>query len=292
MEILITKGWKEYELLDTGFGQRLERWGKYTLVRPDPQICWKPSLTQEAWDKADAVFMKTKSDSGIWKKKSHVPDKWLIKYKDLSFWAEPTPFKHTGIFPEQHMQWDWMRERISTAGRQVNVLNLFAYTGIASIAAAAEGARVTHVDASKPSVTWAHENQVASGLADKPIRWIIDDAIKFTSREVKRGVIYDGIILDPPIYGHGPHGERWDFMKDMPKLMENCKAILSPDPLFIIINAYAISASALMLGNLLTDYVKTLNGSIEVGELVLQEQSAARLLSTGIFARWSSPKKG
>ncbi len=286
MNILSTKGWSDYELLDTGFGQRLERYGTYVLSRPDPQICWKPQLPKAAWEQADASFIKTTTEAGKWKKRTLIPDKWLLTYKDLSFWAEPTPFKHTGIFPEQHLQWDWMREQIRNAGRQIHMLNLFAYTGIASLAAAAEGAKVTHLDASKPSVTWAHENQIASGLQDKPIRWIVDDAIKFTSREAKRGVKYDAIIMDPPVYGHGPKGERWDFMKDIPLLFQNCTNILSERPLFMIINAYAISASALSLGNLMADYVSELGGQTEVGELALQEKSANRLLSTGIFARW------
>lgn len=286
MNILTTSGWDEYELLDTGNGQRLERLGNYTLVRPDPQICWKPSLPKTAWEKTDAVYIKTGSDKGIWKKNNTMPHKWKVTYKDISFWAEPTPFKHTGVFPEQHLQWDWMRKQIRAAARPTHILNLFAYTGIASVAAAAEGAKVTHVDASKPSVTWAHENQIISGLADKPIRWIIDDAIKFTGREVKRGVKYDGIVMDPPIYGHGPNGERWDFMKDMPKLLANCEAILSDKPLFIIINAYAISASAFMLGNLIADFTKKLTGKVEVGELIILEKSAKRPLSTGIFTRW------
>lgn len=288
MEILTTEGWEDYQLLDTGNGERLEKFGRYTLVRPDPQICWQPTLSKTEWDNADAIYVKTGSDKGIWKKKNAVPHRWKMTYKDIMFWAEPTPFKHTGVFPEQHLQWDWMRKQIREARRSTHVLNLFAYTGIASVAAAAEGAKVTHVDASKPSVTWARDNQIASGIADKPIRWIIDDAIKFTSREVKRGVKYDGIIMDPPIYGHGPNGERWDFMKDMPKLLANCEAILSDKPLFIIINAYAISASAFMLGNLIADFTKKLTGKIEVGELVLQEKSAKRPLSTGIYTRWNA----
>lgn len=288
MEILTTEGWEDYQLLDTGNGERLEKFGRYTLVRPDPQICWQPTLSKTEWDNADAIYVKTGSDKGIWKKKNAVPHRWKMTYKDIMFWAEPTPFKHTGVFPEQHLQWDWMRKQIREARRSTHVLNLFAYTGIASVAAAAEGAKVTHVDASKPSVTWARDNQIASGLADKPIRWIIDDAIKFTGREVKRGVKYDGIIMDPPIYGHGPNGERWDFMKDMPKLLANCEAILSDKPLFIIINAYAISASAFMLGNLIADFTKKLTGKIEVGELVLQEKSAKRPLSTGIYTRWNA----
>lgn len=216
-----------------------------------------------------------------------MPEKWIVKYKDLSFWVRLTPFKHTGIFPEQAIQWDWMREKIGTAKKPVNILNLFGYTGAATIAAAAAGAKVTHVDASRPAIGWARENQTASKLEQKPIRWLIDDALKFTAREARRGVQYDGIIMDPPIYGHGPEGEPWDFNKDLPKLLQNCSLILSANPLFILINAYAISSSALMLQNVLADYVKDMGGTIDVGELAIKEKHTERLLSTGIYGRWS-----
>jgi 23S rRNA (cytosine1962-C5)-methyltransferase len=200
MTILSTNGWQDYELLDSGNGQRLERFGEFVLVRPDPQIIWKPTLSQAEWDKADAIFEKTSGDKGNWKTRKTIPERWLMKYKDLSFYAKLSPFKHTGIFPEQSIQWDWMQERIKTSDRTQNVLNLFGYTGIASIAAAQAGAKVTHIDASYPTIGWARENQKVSGLEDKPVRWILDDAIKFCNREIKRGVKYDGIIMDPPIY--------------------------------------------------------------------------------------------
>ena len=287
MTILSTAGWQDYELLDSGNGHRLERFGEFTLVRPDPQIIWKPSLPQTIWDKADAIFEKTSGDKGNWKTQKNIPERWLMKYKDLRFYAKLSPFKHTGIFPEQSLQWDWMQERLRSTNRTQNVLNLFGYTGIASIAAAQAGAKVTHIDASYPTIGWARENQKASGLEDKPIRWILDDAIKFCNREIKRGVKYDGIIMDPPIYGHGPKGERWSFNESFPSLLEICSQILTEQPNFIIINAYAISASAIMLKNVLNDFMKSFGGSIEIGELALQEKSAGRLLSTGIFARWS-----
>lgn len=288
MTIQSVDGWQDYELLDSGGGLRLERFGKYTLVRPDPQIIWKPTLDPSVWAGADAVFEKLTSSKGQWIFNNQMPEKWLVQYKDLSLWTRLTPFKHTGLFPEQSVQWDWMRDKIGKAKKEANILNLFGYTGAASIAAAAAGARVTHVDASRPAIAWARENQQASGLEDKPIRWILDDALKFVAREVKRGVRYDGIIMDPPIYGHGPGGETWDFNKDFPTLLQNCSLILSGEPLFLLVNAYAISSSSLMLQNVIGDYVKHLGGEIESGELAIKEKSTDRLLSTGIYGRWSA----
>jgi 23S rRNA (cytosine1962-C5)-methyltransferase len=217
-----------------------------------------------------------------------MPEKWQIGYKDLKFFAKLTPFKHTGIFPEQSLHWDWMGPMIKKAGRQVNVLNLFGYTGLASLAAAAAGAKVTHVDASYPSIGWARDNQSLSGLADAPVRWINDDVTSFAAREARRGNTKYAIIMDPPAYGRGPKGETWIFGENFPHLLAACQNILSPNPLFIIVNAYAISSSALMLFNTLLDYTKPFGGSLECGELALSEKSAGRLLSTGIYARWSS----
>jgi len=285
MTILATPGFEDYELLDTGDGMRFERFGKYRLVRPDPQIIWKPRLDKKEWEKADAVFDKVEEK---WIRKTPVPEKWLLQYEDLFFWAQLTPFKHTGVFPEQSLQWSWMKEKIVAAKRPINVLNLFAYTGIASLVAASVDAKVTHVDASRPTIGWAKDNQVASKLANKPIRWILDDAIKFVEREIKRGVRYDGIIMDPPVYGHGPNGEKWNFATSFPYLMDVCRQVLSAKPLFVIVNAYAISASSLMLENVLQDFARGLDGEIEVGELALEEKGSKRLLSTGIFGRWSS----
>lgn len=288
MIILSTPGWQDYELLDTGNGQRLERFGKYTLIRPDPQIIWKPKLDSKIWDRADAIFKRTSQDKGLWLKKNPVPNKWLMRYKDLTFYSKLTPFKHTGLFPEQVLQWDFIQEKISSSKRPINLLNLFGYTGLASLAAASAGAKVTHVDASYPTIGWARDNQKISGLENKPIRWILDDASKFVQREIKRSVKYDAIIMDPPIFGHGPKGEIWDFNKSFPKLLEMCQQILTSQPLFIIINAYAISASSLMLENILKDFTQNYGGKVESGELAIQEKTGQRLLSTGIFARWSS----
>lgn len=289
MLILKTTGWQDYQLLDSGDGQRLERFGKYTLIRPDPQVIWKQNLPSNIWNKADAIFQKYEKDQGKWVKKRKIPDQWKISYNNLVFYCKLTSFKHTGVFPEQKIHWDFISEIISTAAvpaKEIKILNLFGYTGIASLAAAFAGAKVTHVDASYQAIFWARENQELSSLEKAPIRWILDDCLKFVNRELKRDNKYDGIIMDPPIYGHGPKGEKWDFNSCFPKLMQLCSKLLSTNPLFVIINAYAISSSAIMLENVLTDCSKNLGGKIESGELALEEKRSKRLLSTGIFARW------
>lgn len=285
MQILATQGWKDYELLDSGNGMRYERFGPYTTVRPDPQAIWQPKKLSE-WHKADVQFIRTVKDQGKWQFKRALPEKWKMTWKELSFWARLTSFKHTGVFPEQVLQWEFVQEKIQQAKRPVSVLNLFAYTGIASIVAAQAGATVTHVDASKPSVTWARENQLISGLQDKPIRWILDDCLKFVEREIRRGNTYDAIIMDPPVYGHGPTGQIWKFNEHFPQLVSDASKLLSKTPLFLVVNAYAISASSLMLENVLRDYLP--KGNIEVGELCLEETLGKRLLSTGMYARWSA----
>jgi len=282
MQLVVTKGWDDYELLDSGNARRLERFGKYVISKPDPQAIWKPTLDKVIWDKADATYLEKD-----WSPNS-LPQKWELVYKDIKFYAKLTPFKHTGVFPEQVLNWEYMAERIKNAGKETNVLNLFGYTGIASLVCADAGAKVTHLDGSKPSITWARENQELSGLQDKPIRWILDDAIEFTAREARRGNTYDAIVMDPPVYGHGPNGEIWDFNKSFPELLENCREILSPNPVFVIINAYAISSSSLMLANTMEDYLGLDADKIDYGELALQQTSNSRLLSTGLFGRYSS----
>ena len=279
---------KDYDLADSGNGRRLERYGKYLLDRPDPQIIWKKTMPEEEWQKADAFFERTNEDKGIWKIKNKIPEKWELEYNAIKFWIKLSPFKHPGVFPEQIGQWDYIYQSIQSAGRPLNILNLFAYTGIATLFAAKAGASVTHLDSSKPAITWANENRSLNVMENAPIRWIIDDAVKFTEREIKRGVKYDAIIMDPPAYGHGPSGEVWDFNRDFPKLLANCKEILSEKPLFVLTNAYAISSSSITLANTLNDYFGALGGRIENGELTLKEKSGGRLLSTGIWARWSN----
>lgn len=287
MIVLSTKGFPDYELIDSGNARRLERFGKYIISRPDPQAIWKQAKPSELWAKADAIFQQ-KGKSGIWENKN-VPDKWLVSYQALQFYCKLTPFKHTGVFPEQVLNWDFMSEILKQAQdkKQPNILNLFGYTGISSLVCAKTGAKVTHLDASKPSISWARENQQASNLLDKPVRWIIDDAVKFVSREIKRGVKYDAVIMDPPAYGHGPGGETWDFNESFPVLVGLAGQVLSDNPLFFIVNAYAISASAIMLYNVLKDNLRSLGGNFEYGELALEESFSQRQLSTGIFARWS-----
>ena len=269
----------DYDLIDSGDGRRLERFGKYLLDRPDPEVLWQKTLPEADWSKADAKFREN------WININHVPEKWEMSEEGIKFWAKLAPFKHTGVFPEQASQWKYILDTLKN--KNANVLNLFAYTGIASLFAAKAGAKVTHLDASKPAITWANENRELNGMQDAPIRWIIDDAIKFTQREAKRGVAYDAIIMDPPVYGHGPAGEIWDFNKDFPRLLENCRHIISGNPLFVLVNAYAISSSSTTLANTLQGYFGNLGGTIENGELTLKEKSAGRLLSTGIWARWS-----
>ncbi|HET9946861.1 MAG TPA: class I SAM-dependent methyltransferase [Patescibacteria group bacterium] len=284
MQTLICQGWKDYELLDSGNGMRLERFGPYITARPDPQAIWLPSLAPIDWQDADVFFKRTSAEKGIWQFKRRIPEKWLMHWKDVSFWTRLTSFKHTGVFPEQALHWKFIDETITKSKKEISVLNLFGYTGISTVVAAAAGAKVTHVDASKPSIFWAKENLEASKLSQKPVRWILDDAVKFVEREIRRGSTYDAIIMDPPIYGHGPTGQIWKFQESFPKLMKLCSQLLSKDPCFMIVNAYAISASSIMLGNVLGGYLKT--GTLEVGELALEEKTSKRLLSTGIFARW------
>lgn len=270
-----------YQLLDSGDGRRLEKFGDYILDRPDPQIIWHKSHP-EKWQLANAVFTRTEEDKGNWEKKGNMPGEWLVRWDNLRLWARLTPFKHTGIFPEQQEQWSW----IAKNSKDLNVLNLFGYTGIASLVAAQGGAKVTYVDASRSALTWARKNQEASDLTDKPIRWILDDCLKYVAREVKRGVKYDAIIMDPPAFGHGPTGETWQFNRSLPELLDVCAQVLSEQPKYVLINAYAISTSALTLGNVLHDLLPTIPGTVETGELVLGEPG--RQLSTGIWGKWTN----
>jgi 23S rRNA (cytosine1962-C5)-methyltransferase len=282
MQLLTLKDFPDYELIDSGGGMRLERFGKTIISKPDPQAIWERKAPVDVWNKVFAIFR-----NGKWEVSKKIPNPWIVEFENTKLLAKLTPFKHVGIFPEQAVFWKMTADIIKNSGMQkLKVLNLFGYTGAASISCAKAGAFVTHVDASKPSISYAKENMLLSGLAENSIRWIIDDAIKFTTREIKRGNLYDGIILDPPVYGHGPQGEPWDFYKNINQLLLNCKKLLSPKPMFIIFNAYAISSSSIMLSHLLDDITKGLNGKIEYGELTIQESYSRRLLSTGIFGYW------
>jgi 23S rRNA (cytosine1962-C5)-methyltransferase len=274
----------DYRLLDTGAGYRLEQWGDYRLARPDPQAIWQRHLPESEWKKAHAIY-QSHGEKGSWQINKKLPDFWTINYRSIILKARLTPFKHTGIFAEQAANWDWMMEKLR--GRKAKVLNLFGYTGGASVVLAKAGHFVTHVDASKPAIGWAKDNHKLNGLPETTIRWILDDAAKFVAREVKRGQNYDAIIMDPPAFGHAPSGKVWKFSKDLPKLLDDCVRLLSQDASFLLVNAYATNSSPLALGNLLEDALLKKSGTIENGELCLQ-QSDGRLISTGILARWSS----
>jgi len=284
--------WKDYALLDSGDGLKLERFGQYVFVRPESQAMWKRTLDAE-WKNAHAIFQPTGEESGgHWDFKKKVDEQWDMVYplphvnKELKFRVMTTPGRHLGVFPEVAAHWDWVNGLISNADKETNVLNLFGYTGLATLAAASAGAKVTHVDASKKSVSWARDNQVLSKLEDKPIRWIVDDALKFVQREARRGAKYDGIILDPPKFGRGPKGEVWEVYKSLPTLLEACRECLSDKPLFVAITLYAVRASAIHVAQAMEDMMKGFGGKIDMGELVTREQSAGRLLSQAVYARW------
>jgi 23S rRNA (cytosine1962-C5)-methyltransferase len=290
-EILLVDSprWKDYELIDSGNGAKLERYGPYTFVRPEAQAIWHPGLGEDIWKNADAVFQPTGEESGgHWRFNRPVEAQWEMNYHGLRFLAHAANSRHMGVFPEQAAHWDWFAGRIREANRPVRVLNLFGYTGLASLAAAQAGAQVTHVDASKKAISIGRENQALSGLEDRPIRWLVDDADKFVQREARRGSQYAGLILDPPKFGRGPSGQVWEFFEALPHLLEGCRQILSKAPLFVVITAYAIRASALSIHYALQEMLSRPGGSFETGELVLVENSAGRRLSTAIFARWSS----
>lgn len=282
--ILITKSSKDYELLDSGDGEKLERFGKIVLSRPDPQALWEKSLPAEKWKSADAHFTRS-FEKGDWKIKKGVPNSWNIDFGGLKFLIKPTAFKHTGIFPEQEANWKWMREVLKNHSG-ADVLNLFGYTGGASLACADAGAKVVHIDGSKSAITWARENAKLSGLEEKPIRWILEDARVFVGREIKRGNKYDAIIMDPPAFGHGADKEVWKIDEHFLPLVEDCMKLLKDKPLFFLINGYSAGYSAIAYENVLKDLVEKCGGKIEIGELTLEESKTERLLPCGIFARW------
>ena len=287
MTIAKSDAWKDYELLDSGNGQKLERFGQYTFVRPESQALWQPQLPQYAWENVDGVFQESQNmEQNDWKLKSNLPDKWEICYKNLEMWVKPTSFRHFGVFPEQAAHWDWMAEKIAQTNTPVNILNLFGYTGVASLAAASIGASVTHVDAPKKSVTWARENQLLSKLENKPIRWIVDDALSFVQREVRRGAAYQGIIIDPPKFGRGPKGEIWKLEEMLPQLLHECNKLLAK-PIFIIVTVYAVRLSSTSLHYALRNYFPKLKGTATSGELTIRESSAERILSPALYSRWS-----
>ncbi|MBU1146367.1 class I SAM-dependent methyltransferase [Patescibacteria group bacterium] len=283
--ILKTKPSTDYELLDSGEGEKLERYGRFIFSRPDPQALW-PKLNLSAWKKVDGEFRRS-AEAAEWKIKREVPGRWQINLAGLDFWIKPTTFKHLGIFPEQVGNWEWIKNLVSGAKRKIYVINLFGYTGGATLAAAASGAEVCHLDGSKVAITWARDNAALSKLGKKPIRWILEDAVKFVKREIKRGRHYDGIVLDPPAFGHGPGGELWKIEDNFLELIDLCFKLLSNKPLFFLINGYASGYSATAYKNNLLPLLEKYGGTLEAGELTIEEKSG-RLLPCGIFARWNA----
>ncbi|MFF2887512.1 class I SAM-dependent methyltransferase [Paenibacillus sp. NPDC057967] len=285
----IADKWTDYEVIDTGEGDKLERWGNYVLRRPDPQIIWPIADESGPWNKTDGYYHRSSSGGGKWQMSATLPERWTITYGELSFHIKPTSFKHTGLFPEQAVNWSWMMDKIRNAGRPIRVLNLFAYSGGATVAAAKAGADVCHVDAAKGMVQWAKENAQLSGLESAPIRYITDDVFKFVQREQRRGRQYDAIIMDPPSYGRGPNGETWKLEENLYPFLQSCTTILSDNPLFLLINSYTTGLSPTVLHNMLH---MTMNakygGTISCGEIGLPITRSALNLPCGILGRWES----
>ncbi len=284
----IANNWKDYEVLDTSGGEKLERWGKYLLVRPDPQVIWNTPHEHPGWKKKNGHYHRSSKGGGEWEF-INLPDEWSISYKDLTFHLKPFSFKHTGLFPEQAVNWDWFSNLIAHAGRPVKVLNLFAYTGGATVSAAKAGAQVTHVDASKGMVSWAKENAAASGLADAPIRWLVDDCTKFVEREIRRGNHYDGIIMDPPSYGRGPKGEIWKIEENIFPFVELTAKLLSDKPLFFLINSYTTGLQPAVLSYMLNLTVKKqFGGKVAAEEIGLPVSGTGLVLPCGASGRWQA----
>lgn len=285
MMTLITSDLADYRLLDSGRGLKLESWSGYVLSRPDPNAVWDPRLPEPEWRRARAAFQKAaRAGAKNWIVRSPVPAGWTFRHRGLRLGLELTPFKHTGVFPEQAANWDWFADLIKGSQGQPSVLNLFGYTGAATLAAAAAGARVCHVDASKPAITWANRNQQLSGLAGAPVRWILDDCAKFVRRELARGARYDAVIMDPPAFGRDPQGRVFKFEQDVPRLLRMCREVLADRPLFFLINGYAMGYSATVLRNMLAEILPI--AKTECGELQLSEEGGGRCLPCSVFARY------
>lgn len=279
----------DYALVDSGDGRKLEQYGPYRIVRPEGQAIWRPALPDNEWRKADAIFTGNTDEEGLgrWQfPRAPLGETWPMRHDGIDYLGRFTSFRHVGVFPEQASHWDHMAGLIERAKRPIKVLNLFGYTGLASLVAARAGAEVTHVDASKKAIGWARENQAMARLADKPIRWIVEDAMKFVEREERRGNRYDIILLDPPAYGRGPKGEVWQLFDNLPRMVELCRAILTPKPLAVVLTAYSIRSSFFAIHALMRDSFAGMGGSVESGELVIREQTAGRALSTSLFSRW------
>ena len=284
-----TTGWADYALLDSGGGRKLERYGPYTVVRPEPQAMWDPRLPQETWDKADAVFDPSdEEDAGKWRFRGKPKESWPMAWGDVRFHARFTAFRHLAFFPEQAANWAWLDQRVRALPGQPRILNLFGYTGVASLVCAAAGAHVTHVDASKKAIAWARENAALSGLDDRPIRWICEDARRYVQREVRRGSRYDGIILDPPKYGRGPDGEVWRLFENLPELSALCAELLGENASFLLLNAYAERISGAALSSLCAAKLSGRAGAIDWGELTLVEDAGDRQIGMSFYGRWSA----
>ncbi len=286
----IADGWKDFQVIDCTSGEKLERWGDVILARPDPQVLWN-TPKGKSWDKADARYHRSSAGGGSWDKAEMLKKEWKINYKELKFHIRPTGFKHTGLFPEQAVNWDWMAEKIKSANRPVKVLNLFAYTGGATLACAAAGASVCHVDASKGMVQWARDNAKLSGLEEAPIRWIVDDCVKFIQREIRRGNTYDGIIMDPPSYGRGPGGEIWKLEDQVFELAQLCTQLLTKDSLFLLLNSYTTGLSASVMEYLLgVTVAKEHGGQVSSSEIGLPVKETGYVLPCGSTAIWKGDK--
>ncbi len=282
----VSDKWRDYELLDASGGEKLERWGSHVLLRPDPQAIWATPRTDPRWLRPDAAYHRSSSGGGAWEKNS-LPASWKIRYGGLTFQVRPMNFKHTGLFPEQAANWDWAMEKIRSAGRPIRVLNLFAYTGAATVACLAAGAEVCHVDAAKGMVAWAKENAVCSGVADRPVRWIVDDCAKFCQREIRRGRRYDALIMDPPSYGRGPGGEVWRLEDDLWPFVSGVLPLLSDDPLFVLINSYTTGLSPSVLTYISESlFTKRFGGSSDAQELGLRASASGLVLPCGASCRW------
>ena len=283
----VADGWKDYELLDCSDGERLERWGDIILIRPDPQVIWKTPKKHPMWKNANARYLRSSTGGGHWEVLRKTPDSWRIKYKELSLNVKTMGFKHTGIFPEQAVNWDYTAELIKKAGRPVRVLNLFSYTGGATVACLKAGAQVVHVDASKGMVAWAKENAAASSVADRPVRWIVDDCIKFVQREIRRDNKYDIIIMDPPSYGRGPGGEVWKLEDEVYSFVELCTKVLSDDPLMVLINSYTTGLSPAVMQYILGALVvPKFGGEVTGSEIGLPVTRTGMVLPCGASAIW------
>ena len=283
----IANNWNDYEIIDMANGEKLERWGKVFLVRPDPQIIWKEKTFPNKWKNINARYNRSKTGGGSWEYVNNLPKAWQIKYKDLTFNIKPMGFKHTGLFPEQAVNWDWMIDKIQKSKREIKVLNLFAYTGGATVACSYAGASVCHVDSSKGMVAWAKENIASSGLEKRPVRFIVDDVNKFVNREIRRGNKYDAIIMDPPSYGRGANGEVWQFENDIANLVSLCTNVLSDNPLFFLINSYTTGISGTVLENILRLNIKQkYKGKFSSGEIGLPMTNSRLVLPAGIYGRW------